>query len=204
MSIVPAVWAISGLPAHPLLVHGATVLVMLAAIAAIVLMLWNAAWRRKFAGPLAVISLALLVLTQLTVITGEQLVDYTGEEEEMHDHAEAGEMTRNLLILMTLGLAAVAFVDRKEGAAAAAAGVRAGSGAATSDRRSLLSSALRLGTGVVALATVGYDIKAGHSGAYAVWHEELAGGASESDEAGESEGAGEAGEGAEATKEGGS
>ncbi len=202
MSIVPAVWAISGLPAHPLLVHGATVLVMLAAIAAIVLMLWNAAWRRKFAGPLAVISLALLVLTQLTVVTGEQLVDYTGEEEEMHDHAEAGEMTRNLLILMTLGLAAVAFVDRKEGAAAA--GVRADSGAATSDRRSLLSSALRLGTGVVALATVGYDIKAGHSGAYAVWHEELAGGGEGGGESGEAGESGESGEGAEATKEGGS
>ncbi|MFM9106472.1 MAG: hypothetical protein ACKOWF_07215 [Chloroflexota bacterium] len=193
---VPAVWTLGGLPAHPLLVHAATVLVVLAALAALALMIWKAAWRRRLVGPLAIACLGLLVLTQLTVMTGEQLAEATGAENEpeIHEHEEAGEMTRNLLALLTLGLGALAIVDRRD-AGSTAADVRAAATGDTTDRRSVLSGALRLGTGAVALATLGYDIKAGHSGAWAVWHEELAGG--EEGEGGGGEESGESGEAGE-------
>ncbi|MGI9255289.1 MAG: hypothetical protein ACR2J8_16210, partial [Thermomicrobiales bacterium] len=161
MSMMLGIWTITGLPAHPLLVHGATVLAVLLALAAIALVFSNSRWRRTFAGPLAVICLGLLVLTQLTVMTGEQLAQATDAENEpeIHEHAEAGEMTRNLLIVLTLGLGVLAYTERSAGAAS----VASSGGGATSDRRSLLSGAARVGVGAVALATLGYDIKAGHT-----------------------------------------
>jgi hypothetical protein len=180
-----AIWSFSGLPLHPLLVHAATVLVFLAAIAAVVLMLWQPEWRRRYTAPLAVICLGLLVVTQLTVMTGEQLADWTGEEKEIEDHEEAGEMARNMLALLTLGLAAVAMIERRESAAAITAG-SGGTGVAT-DRRSLLSGAVRVGAGIAGLATLGTVYQAGHSGATAVWGDELKQGG-ESGEGGEGEG----------------
>lgn len=209
MTIIPAIWTITGLPAHPLLVHGTTVLAVLLGVLAIVLVLQNAQRRRAFAGPLAVISLGLLILAQLTVMSGEQLAEATDAENEpeIHEHAEAGELTRNLMVLLTVALAGLAVIERREGAEAVRV---AASGGSTSDRRSLLSGAFRLGTGVAAIATIGMDIKAGHTGAWAVWHEELSGVSDsesgetpKSSEPGESDESSESSEGAEPTKEGG-
>jgi len=176
MSFVLAIWTIGGLPAHPLLVHAATVLVALAAVAALVVAFAKPGARRTYAGPLAAVCLGLLVITQLTVMTGEQLAEATGEEREIEDHEEAGEMARNLLAVLTLALAGLAFVERREAGAGTGADSALAEGGASESRRSVLTTALRVGAGAAAVATLGMTIQAGHTGAWAVWHEESLGG----------------------------
>jgi|GEM_PF-699593 len=171
--LAPAIIELGGIPAHPLVVHAAVVLVPLLAIAVIVLMLLRADLRRKWGMPLAVVALGLLVVTQVAVFTGEQLANATGEadEPEIHEHGEHGETLRLVLAAMTVLLGATAWADRRAAPAAVAASSAAG---ATSDRRSLLTTGLRAATGVAALGVIATAVNTGHSGAWAVWRETAA------------------------------
>lgn len=193
------IWAIGDLPMHPLFVHFTTVLVLIFGIFTIWLALTrNGELRHKFAYPAAGVGFALLVLTQLTIMTGEQLAEIgdEGARPIVHEHGEQGETVRLVLFLLVLVLVALGWTERNGSA-------KSTTGGASTDRRSTLGMIVRGLVGIGGIATAFTVIQAGHSGATAVWEgeiDELPGG--EGGEGGESGEKGEAGESGESGESG--
>jgi uncharacterized membrane protein len=79
-----------GLPAHPLLVHAAVVLVPLAALGAVIIALWPRA-RRTFGIVVVVLAFGGLVFSWLASESGESLEERVDETELVEEHAELGE-----------------------------------------------------------------------------------------------------------------
>ncbi|PFG73361.1 DUF2231 domain-containing protein [Tepidiforma thermophila] len=114
--------AIAGLPAHPLVVHAAVVLVPLAAIAHLVTG-WRPAWRRSFAIPVALIGFAGAVFAWAARASGEALEDRVkdaaravGQRARFGDHPEQGDAAffwAMLLGLALIGFAVLAWLERK-------------------------------------------------------------------------------------------
>ena len=154
-----------GLPAHPLLVHGAVVLVPLAAIGVLLTAFWPAA-RSKLAVAVVVIAAAGTVMAVLSAESGESLEGSVRETELVEEHAELGETglaSAAAVLVAALGVAGVGMYEQR----------RSGSeGDEASQRRSVQ---LRVGVGAVAvvLALVGtvQIARIGHSGAKATWDE---------------------------------
>nr|WP_120491013.1 DUF2231 domain-containing protein [Corynebacterium lactis] len=98
---------IAGLPAHPLLVHFAVVIVPVAAIAAIV---YVAAprLRDRFATVSAVLSVLALLGTAVAKSAGESMLPLMGLSErnpgQVADHAEYADMLMIAVIVMTIGM----------------------------------------------------------------------------------------------------
>jgi hypothetical protein len=146
-----------GLPAHPLIVHAAVVLLPLAAL----LTLLSAAWPRgrRWFGPLA---LALALVASLAVglaqSSGEDLEERVDETELVEEHTERGEGVLPWAIAVLVASAAVAaapFVNRR--------------GSRLSGRT--LTAAL-LAVSIVAGAGATWTIvDVGHSGAKATWND---------------------------------
>ncbi len=196
------IWAVGGLPMHPLFVHFTTVLVLIFGIFTIWLALTRKGeLRHKLAYPAAGVGFALLVLTQLTIMTGEQLAEIgdEGARPIVHEHGEQGETVRLVLFLLVLVLVALGWTERN-------ASAKSSTGGASTDRRSTLGMIARGLVGIGGIATAFTVIQAGHSGATAVWEgeiDELPGGeAGEKGEAGESGEKGEAGESGESGEKG--
>lgn len=109
---------ISGLPAHPLLVHGVVVLVPLVSLGLVLCALWPAA-RRRLLWPVVVLAAAALVLTPITAETGEQLAGVLGPSPLIETHEELGEtmtLVVALLFAATMLLAAALAVVAAVGA----------------------------------------------------------------------------------------
>lgn len=81
---------IGGLPAHPLLVHAAVVLIPLAAITLITSAVWPAA-RRKLTWITPLLGVAALVAVPLTTQSGEWLAERVGETPLVEMHEELAE-----------------------------------------------------------------------------------------------------------------
>lgn len=82
---------IFGLPAHPLLVHGAVVLVPLAALALIVTG-WREAWRRAYYLPITLIAIGGAVAAFLAKQSGEPLEESIRRAgKHVGDHPEQGD-----------------------------------------------------------------------------------------------------------------
>ncbi len=82
---------IYGVPAHPLLVHAAVVLVPLAAIALIATG-WREAWRRAYYLPIALMAIAGAGATFFAKQTGEGLVETVRQTgKRIGDHPEQGD-----------------------------------------------------------------------------------------------------------------
>jgi hypothetical protein len=149
---------ILGIPAHPLFAHIPVVLLPLAALAAAVCAV-SRRWRRRIGWAVVGLSVALLVVVQLTVGSGEELEDDVRESELVEDHAALGDT----LLPLTAGFAA---------AVTAMVAVDAGS-----RRRSDTPPPwARIALPVLCVLTVGAAVatgvqtyRAGHSGAEAVW-----------------------------------
>jgi hypothetical protein len=151
---------ILGLPAHPLLVHGAVVLVPLATLALAVTG-WRTGWRRSYALPVALIAVAGAFFAILAAQSGEPVehdVRVAAREKGINprfgDHPEEGENAEVLSIVFAV--AAVAYA-----------------GVALFDERMKLPSwsgqaayAVALIPAVLALVMI---LVAGHSGAELVW-----------------------------------
>jgi hypothetical protein len=99
---------IAGLPAHPLLVHGAVVLLPLAAIAVVLYALWPAARARlgMVAPLLAVVAAGAAKLAESAGEALEHTVEKLADTDRaaLHAHAELGEQT----VLAAAALAVVA------------------------------------------------------------------------------------------------
>ena len=151
---------IAGLPLHPLVIHATEVVVPVAAIVVTAAALWPRFRRRTGYLPLA-LALASLVLVPLSTQSGEALEKRVGESSLIETHSNLAEG----LLPWVFGLVVVAAVllwwnrSEREGATPRA------------------PRWVALGLAVAAvLATTGTTVQAiriGHSGATAVWSEDM-------------------------------
>lgn len=144
-----------GLPAHPLVVHAAVVLLPLAAIATVVCAAVPRA-RRHYAPVALAVALAATLAVALAQGSGEELEEQVDETELVEEHTEQGERVLPWSIAVTAGAAMVtaipAFARRRPNA--------------SSRPVTAVVLALSLVVGVGATWTV---IDVGHSGAKATW-----------------------------------
>jgi hypothetical protein len=146
-----------GLPAHPLIVHAAVVLLPIAAIGLIVVAVVPR-WRRHYAPVVFVVALAATVAVGLAQQSGESLEDQVQETEQLEEHTEQGESVLPWAIAVTIISAAVAaepFVRDRLGKVSPK-----------------LIAAVLISTSVVAgIGATWTVIDVGHSGATSVWHD---------------------------------
>lgn len=153
--------SILGLPAHPLLVHAAVILVPLAAIS-LAALCWKADWRQYYSLPVAFLAVAGGIFAFLAKQSGEPLEKAVKQaataagagRPRFGDHPEQGDTA--FIFAMLLGIAAVALwaIERYR--------ERLGW-----PRWSPLAAyAIALVPAVLALITM---VIAGHSGAQLVW-----------------------------------
>jgi len=149
-----------GLPAHPLLVHAAVVLVPLAALA-LAIVGWKPAWRKHYAFPVALLAVAGAVFAFLAKSSGEPLEDQVkraaqsaGVQAHFGEHAEQGDTAFVFALIFAFAATAVWAVDR------------------FGDRwrlpkwAPLVTYCVAMLPAILALATM---FVAGHSGAELVW-----------------------------------
>lgn len=142
---------ISGLPAHPLLVHVPIVLVPLCAVAVIAMAI-RPAWRDRFGVAVAgLVSIAGL-FSLLAAEAGEALERHVRESDLVETHASGGDTFKIIAVLFAIAVVAWIVVAWKK-----------------------MSANLELGARIVAVvlalvATVTV-INVGHSGAKASWHD---------------------------------
>lgn len=96
-----------GLPAHPLVVHAAVVLLPLAAIGLIVVALVPKA-RRHYAPVVVGVALAATIAVGLAQQSGESLEGQVPRTEQVEEHTEQGETVLPWAIALTIVSAAVA------------------------------------------------------------------------------------------------
>jgi hypothetical protein len=156
---------ILGLPAHPLLVHGAVVLVPLAATGVALIAFWPAA-RFRLGYAVLAIAAAGAMTAVLAQRSGESLEDRVAESELVDEHTELGETGTKAGIAVLVAAVAVVGTD--------VALRRRASATADGSTRSTTSGVASIIVGAVALvlATGGaiQVARIGHSGAKAVWN----------------------------------
>ncbi|MCW2819846.1 MAG: hypothetical protein JWR42_2633 [Marmoricola sp.] len=99
---------INGVPLHPLVVHGAVVLVPLAAIAVIAFVVPR--WRWAVRWPALVLSVLAAVLVQAATLTGENLEETRGPRSALvHEHSEYADKLQVAMYVLA-AVMIVAFV----------------------------------------------------------------------------------------------
>ncbi len=151
-----------GLPAHPLIVHGAVVLLPLAAIGLIAVALIPKA-RRRYAPVVFGLALVATIAVGMAQQSGESLQENVKKTEQVREHAEMGDQVLPWAIALTIVSGAVAAEPYLRG------------------RFGKLSPKVVAGVliGASVIAGVGATwtvIEVGHSGATAVWHDTPTGG----------------------------
>lgn len=151
---------IAGLPLHPLVIHATEVIVPVAAIVVTAAALWPRFRRRTGYLPLA-LALASLVLVPLSTQSGEALEKRVGGSSLIETHANLAEGLLPWVFGLVVVAAALLWWNRDERKAATPRAPRW----------------VALGLAVAAvLATTGTTVQAirvGHSGATAVWSEDM-------------------------------
>jgi hypothetical protein len=149
-----------GLPAHPIVIHAAVVLLPIAAVGTILVAVWPPL-RRRFALLVAICAVAAAVTVWMAQESGQGLEDRVKETDLVEEHTEEGET----VLPWALGVAGVAVLvagyDRYR--------------ANRTDGDAPRGNAVAIGLTVLAvIAGAGgtYSVvKVGHSGAKAVWHD---------------------------------
>jgi hypothetical protein len=139
-----------GLPLHPLVVHGAVVLVPLVAFAALAMSYWPS-FSRKYGGPVLILAVVAQLSLFLAKASGEPFQERLNKEIERHENF--GEIAPFTFIPLLVLLYLRWRMD-KSGATVGSAKVRR-----------LVSVLLAL-TAILALV---YIYLTGHSGAESVW-----------------------------------
>ena len=151
---------IAGLPLHPLVVHATEVIVPVTAIVVTLAALWPLFRRRTGYLPLA-LALASLVLVPLSTQSGEALQERVGESSLIETHSNLAEGLLPWVFSLVVVAAVLLWWNRSERKAATPRAPRW----------------VALGLAVAAvLATTGTTVQAirvGHSGATAVWSEDM-------------------------------
>lgn len=173
-----------GLPAHPLIVHGAVVLLPLCAIA-LILMAFIGSWRRKF-GPVVLFLLALAVLfAYFSKESGESLAQVVGRPER---HANLGTwlpfIAAGLFLLALIWLPLARNGDRPVSRSTSPSSSASASGDTTTVLAPATTTTAPRGPGpftrfmalltiIAAVTTLVWTVMVGHSGATAVWNQVL-------------------------------
>jgi len=150
-----------GLPAHPLLVHAAVVLVPLAAIGTIAIAVWPAA-RRRVGWVVVGLGAVAFVFALLAQGSGESLEHKVDENELIEEHAELGEAMPWFALPIALTAAGVMVLDRRRERTDEAS------------RPAWMGPAVLVMSGAAILASVVGTVRiaqVGHSGARATWQE---------------------------------
>jgi hypothetical protein len=160
--------SVAGLPAHPLVVHLPVVLLPLAALAAVVMLAWPRS-RRALAPVVAALAGVGALGAVLAAGSGEALQERLPDLDPslVHDHAELGELARNLAILFLIAAAAYLATTWPERLP-----VRRDSRAGRVLRARRTRVATSVAVAVTAVAVTAGVVQAGHTGATAVWTEE--------------------------------
>lgn len=162
---------ISGLPAHPLLVHIPIVLIPLASIALVLIAVSTSAHLRLRWYVLGLAAVATLG-TLFAAGSGEELERDVERSAVLREHTELGDQMRPVAVLLLLAVIAVIAVTHFAGRRT---DTNASVGAAVSSRRAMnpvLRAVVIVGAvGVATLNTV-WIIRTGHEGAKATWSEE--------------------------------
>lgn len=153
-----------GLPAHPLLVHLPVVLVPMAAIGAILIAV-RPSWRSRFGVLVAVVSGIALAGIQFAIGSGEALEERVQETAAVERHTELADMTRLSVLVFFLAVTAFVVYDRRRLHRAIATGPGTPAAAGPS-RLAMGLAAVTIVTSLLATAAV---VRAGHTGAEAVW-----------------------------------
>ena len=99
-------YRVFGIPAHPLVVHAAVVLVPLAALAFVTL-LWREQWRETYLLPIMLIAVSGAIAAFASRETGESLEELTRPTgESLGDHPEQGDLAFVFSGLFGLGCVA--------------------------------------------------------------------------------------------------
>ena len=146
-----------GLPAHPLVVHGAVVLLPIAAVATVVVAAVPR-WRRPYALLVFGVSLAAAGAIWLAQESGESLEERVTETALVERHSELAEQVLPWAIAVVVVAGAVVAADRYRS--------RLATLPARATTITLIAAAVI--TGVGATWTVA---EVGHSGAKATWHD---------------------------------
>jgi uncharacterized membrane protein len=148
-----------GLPAHPVVIHAAVVLLPVAAIGTILVAI-SISLRRRFAIAIALCAVAAAVTVWMAQESGQDLEDRVKETDLVEQHTEEGET----VLPWAIGVAGVAVI---------VAGYDRYRPRHTDDGRRNNAVAIGLtALAVVAGAGATYSVaRVGHSGAKAVWHD---------------------------------
>lgn len=139
---------ITGLPIHPLVVHAVVVLVPLSALGAIAVA-FRARWNRRYGWLVVLGALVATVSSFVAKESGEALASRVGLPA---DHAQIATLMPLFSTLMLITVTALWWYDR-----------------GGDDRRTTMRSVLAVLTVVTALLALAWAVRAGHSGATAVW-----------------------------------
>ena len=150
---VLAIQQLLGLPAHPLLVHAAVVILPVGAAGAVVCAV-APRWRDRAGWVVVGVTALGAVLAQLAVASGESLEAVVRESPLVEDHAGVGDTV--VLLAVALFVTSLAMVGLRR---------RWTSGRGGRVALSILAVAVVLSASATAIWTV----RAGHSGAKAVW-----------------------------------
>ena len=160
---------IVGLPAHPLFVHAAVVLLPLAALATVIVA-WRPDWWPRLGLPIAVVDFVVLGATWVAKESGEKLEHRLPKSAAIHEHAELGDvlpLLAGVLFLCSLLPAFLAWRTRRTPSGAP------GDAATSATRAPVAGRGLTLATAVVttlvSLGVLFLTFRVGHTGAQAVW-----------------------------------
>ena len=170
-----------GLPAHPLLVHAAVVLLPLAVIGALVLLIWPRLRAGSWGLGLFALSVVAMISVGLAQGSGEEFSEQVDRTDLVRAHIAMGESVSLWAILLVIGMAILVLVPWAQRLVDdygdALTGARARVVALTD--RLIVVPAKRFGTPIVVVAVlltaiggVGSAIqivRVGHSGAQATW-----------------------------------
>ena len=164
--------SVFGLPAHPLFVHGAVVLLPLAALGTILGAVWPRA-RRHLAVPVLVLSVVAVIAVQLASGSGEQLEGQLDETELIEDHTAMGDTVLFFALATMIGAGGVGVLDlhRRRERDAPAGGVRIAGRTVTPRGRRALGVAVVSVALVTSTAAIVQTVRVGHSGAKATWND---------------------------------
>lgn len=165
--LLAALDSLFGLPAHPLVVHAAVVLIPLAAVGVCAIAFWPAA-RRRIGWIVVALAFVGMVSGWLAKESGEGLQENVKKTQAVEDHAEMGDSGTVAGGLVFLGAAGVMAFDVLEKRRAAQSGAEGSAGAG-----SMRTLGVVVGVVAVLFAVGGAAriVQIGHSGAKATWED---------------------------------
>lgn len=142
-----------GIPAHPLIVHAAVVLVPLAAFGVIVLSLVQR-WRSKYSGLVALLAAVAAGVMPLASESGEALARRVEFTDATTKHLELGETGTAAGIAVLVAALAIWWLQRNRG---------------TKLTRGIVGKLVPVLAIALALGATAQIVRIGHSGAESVW-----------------------------------